>query len=147
MVRTPGGTVTPYQFGVGETERLIEQAINDQGIQQLVVCGHLRCDATIGLESDHPVAAAEARVLAQVSHLLTHPAVASARARNRARIWRWLYDDSADELLSPDSRSARFVSLVALRPDQNWGLRPEAIHRPRPGNTPSSPELRRIWLA
>jgi carbonic anhydrase len=39
--REPGPVIPPYGVGHGEVERVIEQAVNDAGVKEITVCGHL----------------------------------------------------------------------------------------------------------
>lgn len=49
VLRNPGNIVPPYRAGDSGTESTIEYAVNELGVEHIVVCGHTHCGAMTGL--------------------------------------------------------------------------------------------------
>lgn len=163
--RAPANIIPPFGAGHQVEEDIIEQAIAEQGVDTVVVCGHhpCRCAAYLldgnGPADDfvlrdwltHAAAAQRAaaggslrdlaahNVLAQIANLRTHPAVAAALAQGRLRLWPWLYDG---ELLYSAPGQTTFDRPAALHAEQNRHLR-----RRRPQLRSTLPSLQYPYLA
>lgn len=167
--RTPGNIVPPFGAGHPVEEALLERAITEFGVGTVVVCGHHPCGvANHLLTPDAPAddfllrdwlshaeaarrcvagldgaggerAAAAHNVLAQLTNLRTHPAVAAALAHGSLRLWGWLH---VGELLCSGTLPTAFDRPVVLQPDQNCYLRRERRQqRPSPLSCNTPPYL------
>lgn len=162
--RTPANIIPPFGAGHQVEEDLIEQAIAEQGVDTVVVCGHHPCrfaahlldgagpaeDFVLRDWLTHASGAQRAaaggslrdlaahNVLAQIANLRTHPAVAAALAQSRLHLWSWLHDGA---LLYAAPGQTTFDRPAALHADQNRHLR----RRPQPRS--AGPSLQHPYLA
>lgn len=121
VVRTAGNIVPAYGPGGDGTAASIEYAVAVLGVTRVVVCGHSGCGAMTAVAEHHDLtdvpavaqwlrhtdasaaravrrtgdavsALVEANVVAQLSNLATHPAVARALTRETLTVEGWVFD-------------------------------------------------------
>ncbi|MFI5497545.1 carbonic anhydrase [Nocardia asteroides] len=122
VIRTAGNLVPAYTPGGDGIAASIEYAVAVLGVARIIVCGHSGCGAMTAVAERHDLSAmptiaqwlrhtdaaaaragavgatdpvaglVRANVVAQLSHLATHPAVARARATGALDLEGWVFD-------------------------------------------------------
>lgn len=141
-VRNAGNLIPPPEGPDTAAGGAIEYAVGNLPIRDIVVCGHSDCGAmkalNAGVAADDPtivgrwlrLAAAQtpdatgldldslirANVIRQLDALRQHDFIAERVERDELRLWGWVYDIGASELLQLDASSGEFRPLESFEP-------------------------------